>query len=90
MAEKLSKKIQSISKMVTSPRKPKSEFIAMMNKEVAAAFFIGKFANKTKIGTIIKPPPAPTKPVINPVKAPKTKSKYNWLQKILFLLSVLV
>ena len=45
--------------------------MAIMKREVPTAFFIGSPAKNIKIGMIIKPPPAPTKPVINPVKSPK-------------------
>ena len=39
---------------------------AMIVKEVPIAILISKPANKTSVGTIKKPPPAPTKPVIKP------------------------
>ena len=54
---KMSKNGQSISKFCTSPKNPISDLIAIMNKEVATAFFIGNFANNTKAGIIKKPPP---------------------------------
>ena len=47
-----------------SPKKPISEFIVIMNKEVPTAFFIGNLANKTKDGIIRNPPPAPINPTI--------------------------
>ena len=55
-----------------SPRKPNKDLIAIINKEVATAFFIGSFANKTRAGIIKKPPPAPTIPVKIPTIKPST------------------
>ena len=70
-AEKERRKTQLISICKASPKKPIKEFIAIINNEVAAAFLIGSFARNNKIGTIMKPPPAPTRPVTIPVKTPK-------------------
>ena len=50
----------------TFPTKPISELTVIMINEVPTAFFMGSPAVYIKAGTIRKPPPAPTKPVINP------------------------
>ena len=68
IAVKLNKKIQLMVKFSTSPKKPIKEFIAMINNEVPTAFFIGNFANNTNDGIIRNPPPAPTSPIIIPIK----------------------
>ena len=54
----------------TSPIKPNNDLAAIINKEVPTANFIGIFAKSTKAGIIRNPPPAPTKPVNVPTKAP--------------------
>ena len=65
------KKFQSIFITNTSPKKnPKVDFKAIINSEVAIAFFISKPINITKAGTIKNPPPAPTSPVIPPTINP--------------------
>ena len=52
-----------------------SDLVAIINNEVPTAFFMGNFADKTKIGMIRNPPPTPTKPVINPSISPSEKIK---------------
>jgi hypothetical protein len=47
-------------------------------REVPTALFIGNLPIKNKIGIIMKPPPAPTNPVIKPVIIP-AKRKINRL-----------
>ncbi len=69
-AVKESKKVQSISRFFTSPKKPISDLIAIINSEVATAFFIGNLASNTKAGMIKKPPPAPITPVMTPTTRP--------------------
>ena len=51
----------------------------MMIKEVATACLIDNLANNTKAGTIINPPPAPTKPVRSPTPNPMTSKKRSFL-----------
>lgn len=70
IAEKRSKKFQSISRVATSPMNPISEFIEIISSDVATAFFIGNLANNTKAGIMRNPPPAPTSPAITPTKIP--------------------
>ena len=67
IVENVNKKIQSIIKFCTSPIKPTNEFIAIINKEVPTAFFMGNLTNKISEGIIKKPPPAPTNPMIIPI-----------------------
>lgn len=50
--------------------KPMSDLQAMINKEVAIAFFIGSLPKNTNEGMIKNPPPAPTKPVSIPTEKP--------------------
>lgn len=54
----------------------------MMHKEVPIAFLNFKRRKKIKTGTIIKPPPAPTNPVITPTTIPSriTKGKPKGLR----------
>ena len=61
------------------PVNPISELIAMMHNEVPIAFLKLKRKKKIKTGTMINPPPAPTKPVIKPTHTPNkiTKGKPN-------------
>ena len=68
MDVKINKNDQSTLILTRSPVKPIKELMAIINKEVAIAFLIGNLANKTKTGIIKKPPPAPTNPVIKPIK----------------------
>jgi len=72
MPVKLSKNSQSIIKFSTSPINPINDLIAIINNDVATAFFIGSLANKTKAGIIKNPPPAPTIPVSIPTTNPST------------------
>lgn len=53
-----------------SPAKPISELMAMMNRDVPDAVFIGSRVNNTRAGIIRKPPPAPTSPVRKPMSDP--------------------
>ena len=46
------------------------DFKDIIASEVAIACFILSFVKITNTGIIIKPPPAPTSPVINPIKDP--------------------
>lgn len=78
MPVKDNKNFQSTSKWPRSPKNPNKEFIAIIKREVPTAFFIGNPANNTKIGTMIKPPPAPIKPVTKPVIRPKISTLCNW------------
>ena len=64
------RKSQFISKFPTSPINPINDFRAIINNEVATAFFMGSFTNKTKVGMIKKPPPIPTTPVNKPIRMP--------------------
>ena len=50
--------------------KPIKDFKDIIASEVAIACFILSFVKITNTGIIIKPPPAPTSPVINPIKDP--------------------
>ena len=61
---------QSILKWARSMPKPIKEFIAIINKEVPTASFIGKPSNKTSAGINKNPPPAPSKPVTKPTEMP--------------------
>jgi hypothetical protein len=42
----------------------------MINNEVPTASFIDDFAKNSKDGIIKNPPPAPKKPVTNPIEKP--------------------
>ena len=67
--EKLNKKGQSIfNDNWKSPIIPINDFKKIIIKEVPIAFFIDSPPNKTNIGIIKKPPPAPTNPVTNPIE----------------------
>ena len=57
------------------PIKPIRDLIAIINNEVATAFFMGSFAKSTKAGIIKNPPPAPKIPVTTPTTAPSTTIK---------------
>ena len=69
-AEKVNKKVQSCATIFMVLKNPKMEFMAIMNKDVATALFIGKPISITKAGTIKNPPPAQIRPVIIPTKSP--------------------
>ena len=58
---------QSIINVFMSPKNPTKDWIAIINKDVLIAFFIGSFTSKTNAGTIKNPPPAPTKPAKTPI-----------------------
>ena len=64
------RKGQSIERFSISPINPIKDLSAMISKEVATAFFMGRPASKTKAGMIRKPPPAPTIPVASPTANP--------------------
>ena len=64
------KKTHSICKKTKSELNPIIELNVIISKEVATACLIVNRANKTNAGTIIKPPPAPTKPVRSPTPKP--------------------
>ena len=72
---KIIRKRQSIATCVTSARKPKSALNVIIISEVATAFLISRAAKSTNAGTIINPPPAPTKPVSRPTPNPITINK---------------
>ena len=55
------------------------ELHVMIIKEVATACLIDNLAKSTKAGTIIKPPPAPTKPVRSPTPNPMSSNKRSFL-----------
>ena len=57
------------------PVKPINEFNAIIHKEVPTACLKLNRKNDINTGTIIKPPPAPTKPVINPMIIPSVITK---------------
>ena len=61
---------QLMVKWPRSPANPTSEFKAMINSDVPTAFFISRPSNKTKVGIIRNPPPAPSKPVVRPMTIP--------------------
>ena len=64
--------IQSILILERSPRKPNKELTATIKSEVPTAFFMGSFANRTSVGIIKKPPPAPTIPEKTPITVPSS------------------
>ena len=57
------RKSHSICRKAKSELNPIIELNVMIINEVATACFIVNRANNTNAGTIIKPPPAPTKPL---------------------------
>ncbi|MNY37590.1 hypothetical protein D3C86_1721640 [compost metagenome] len=61
----------SRSILKSSAVKPLRELIAMITMEVAMAFLIGTFMKIEREGMIIKPPPAPTNPLMKPIIPPK-------------------
>jgi len=65
--------VQSIICSPPSPKKPISDFAAMITKDVPTASFIGNLLRTTKAGIIKKPPPAPTNPVKTPTIPPSNK-----------------
>ena len=69
------RKNQSILTCVMSDKKPNSALQVMITKDVATACFILRPAKKTSAGTIINPPPAPTKPVSTPTTVPVINNK---------------
>ena len=71
---------------VNSEINPINDLTAIINKEVATAFFIGSFANITNAGIIRNPPPAPTTPVRIPITKPSIiiKEDYNFLVEVEF------
>lgn len=54
--EKMIKNYQSIAIFSTSPMNPIRDFTAIINKEVATAFFMGNLANSTNAGDDQKSP----------------------------------
>ena len=56
---------------VISPVKPINDWKETMKSDVPTAIFIGFFAKISKVGTIKKPPPAPTKPESKPIRIPR-------------------
>ena len=69
------RKSHSICRKAKSELKPIIELNVMIINEVATACLIVNRANNTKAGTIIKPPPAPTKPVRSPTPKPIKTNK---------------
>ena len=61
----------SIFTWFTEDTKPIKELKEIMTKEVPIAIFIGIFKRLTNAGMIIKPPPAPTNPLMKPIIPPK-------------------
>ena len=66
MAEAVSNKLQLMLKCPKFPVKPTSELSAIMQSGVPMDFLTGTLKKNNKTGTMIKPPPEPTKPVKNP------------------------
>ena len=64
------KNSQSMAKFPISPINPNIDWIAMIKRELPTALFISRPLTKTKVGTIRKPPPAPTKPATAPTNKP--------------------
>lgn len=79
----INKKLQfiCISAEDISPKKPINDFTPIISNEVPIAFLIGIFAYSTNIGIMIKPPPAPTKPVAAPSNKPSKDTKIAFIRE---------
>lgn len=66
---------------IISDEKPILEFMAMIKSEVPMVCFMSRFAKKSNAGIMIKPPPAPKKPIKIPTKNPIIASLYLLLFK---------
>ncbi len=69
------RKNQSILTCVISEQKPNRALTVIITKEVATACLILRLAKITNAGTIMNPPPAPTKPVNTPTPKPMNNKK---------------
>ena len=70
-----------------SPINPINDLIAIITKEVAIALFMLSLLKRTRTGIIIKPPPAPTSPVINPTTVPSIRiNNLSYFNPLLSLL----
>ena len=61
-----SKECNKLTLLIT----PTMELIAIINNDVPTANFISRLRKMTNDGIIRNPPPAPTRPVNNPMKSP--------------------
>ena len=68
------RKLQLNRKWLASVANPMTQFIVIMSSDVATASFIGKPANKTRLGISKNPPPIPDSPAINPIAIPHKES----------------
>lgn len=75
MDETVASSFQLIGTLCIEVKNPIREFREMMTSEVPMATFIGVLSKLTSAGIIIKPPPAPTKPVSTPTTDPCPAAK---------------